>query len=195
VAGPPLAALGGGVLTRHSEHLARGEALTSGILNDAWIEHLGPADLPRPTAREAGRTLASIAASADLTLFAHYATDTAGHTQEMAPAVSALERVDVMLAGVMDALPEGHRVMIISDHGNLEDARVGHTRNPALGVVVDAVGGTRAADVSEEMVSLMDVPETVLGLLARTGPAPHPLAPRPGPPWMRVQRSEPSHRG
>jgi len=165
VAGPPLAALGAGALTRHAEHLARSEALTSGIVNEAWIEHLGPSDLPRPSAREAGRTLARIASTADLTLFAHYATDTAGHTQEMAPAVAALERVDALLSGVMEALPADHRMVVVSDHGNLEDIRTGHTRNPALGMVVDSVEGTDAATVAADMVSLVEVPRVVLGLL------------------------------
>lgn len=167
VAGPPLAALGAGVLDRHAAHLAQGEAVASEIVNEGWIRHLGPADLPRPTAAQAGRSLARIAASTDLTLFAHYGTDTAGHRQEMAEAVAALEQVDDFLGGVLDSLPRDHRLVIVSDHGNVEDVRGGHTRNPALGMIVDTTGGdgSRVDASTRELRSLTDVPDVVLGLL------------------------------
>lgn len=166
VAGPPLAALGAGLMTRHAEHLARGEALTSEISNDGWIRHLGPPDLPRPTPREAGRTLAHIASPGGLTLFAHYSTDTVGHRGGMLEAVGALERVDAFLAGVLEALPAGHRMVVASDHGNIEEVGAGHTRNPALGVVVGAEGDDRpAADAAERLRSLVDLPGVLLDLL------------------------------
>ena len=168
MAGPPLAALGAGALTRHAEHLARGEAVSSEIVNDGWIRHLGPADLPRPTPREAGRTLGGIAADGGLTLYAHYATDTAGHRGDLAAGVEALERVDAFLGGVLERLPAHHRMVLVSDHGNLEDVREGHTRNPALGVVVGRAGDADAdaGDAADRLRSLVDVPDTVLDLLA-----------------------------
>src|SRR5688572_19701510 len=39
-AGPPLAALGAGVLNRHTPELVRGDAVASEITNDGWREHL-----------------------------------------------------------------------------------------------------------------------------------------------------------
>lgn len=167
VAGPPLAALGAGLLTRHAEHLARGAAVSSEIVNDGWIRHLGPRDLPRPTPAEAGRTLARIAAPSGLTLYAHYATDTAGHRGDLASGVAAMERVDAFLGGVLDALPAGHRLVVVSDHGNIEDVDAGHTRNPALGMVVGATGDEddEAEHVAFRLENLTQVPETVLGLL------------------------------
>ncbi|HKK94441.1 MAG TPA: alkaline phosphatase family protein [Longimicrobiales bacterium] len=167
VAGPPLAALGAGRLDRHAEHLARGEAVSSEIVNDGWIRHLGPDDLPRPTPREAGRTLAAIAAPGGLTMYAHYATDTAGHRSDVSAGVAALERVDDFLGGVLEALPPSHRLVVVSDHGNIEDVRRGHTRNPALGLVVGGRGDSdsRAEDAAERLTSLMRVPEVVMALL------------------------------
>lgn len=166
VAGPPLAALGAGRLDRHAEHLGRGEAVSSEIVNDGWIRHLGPDDLPRPTPAEAGRTLARIAAPGGLTMYAHYATDTAGHTSDVAAGVAALERVDAFLGGLLEALPAAHRVLIVSDHGNIEDARSGHTRNPALGLVVGAEGGDPNAETAaDRLASLPDVPEALVALL------------------------------
>lgn len=174
VAGPPLAALGAGVLTRHAEHLGRGEAVSSEIVNDGWIRHLGHGDLPRPTPAEAGRTLGRIAGRGGLTLYAHYATDTAGHTRDLTAGVAALARVDAFLGGVLDTLPAAHRVVIVSDHGNLEDTGSGHTRNPALGMLIgptgspDAEGGGAEGcprDAVAGIRSLTDVPDAVLRLL------------------------------
>ncbi len=138
VAGPPLAARGAGVLDRHEEALGSGDAVSSEIVNDGWKRHLGHGGLPDVTAAEAGANLAGIVARHDLTLYAHYATDTAGHAREMPAAVEALERVDAFLRGLLEELPDDALLVIASDHGNIEDVRTGHTRNPALGVLARA---------------------------------------------------------
>jgi 2,3-bisphosphoglycerate-independent phosphoglycerate mutase len=134
IAGPPLAARGAGVLDRHAEALATGSAVASEILNEAWRTHFGLDHLPRVTAEGAGRNLARIAGEADLTLFAHYATDAAGHAKDVAAGVDALRHVDAFLRGVLDTMAADTLLLVASDHGNLEDARAGHTRNPALGI-------------------------------------------------------------
>ena len=161
IAGPPLAALGAGLLDRHEESLADGTAVSSEIVNDGWRRHLGHDWVPEVSEAQAGRNLAAIAASHDLTLYAHYATDTAGHRGGMNGAVAALERVDRFLAGVMAALPQDITVLIASDHGNLEDATAEHTRNPALGVV----SGPAARRLAESLSSLQDVASATLSVL------------------------------
>ena len=148
IAGPPLAASGAGVLTRTHHELGRGEAVASEITNDGWIRHLGFDGLPRPTARDAGATLARLAAGHDLSLYAHYATDTAGHRGGMEGGVAALERVDAFLGGLVDARSEDLDVLICSDHGNIEDVRGGHTRNPSLGALIGRIAReTDPADI------------------------------------------------
>lgn len=134
IAGPPLAARGAGVLDRHELELATGEAVASEIVNDAWRDRLGFRFVPEIRAEDAGRNLAAIASRHDLTLYAHYATDAAGHTGEMDAAVDALERVDAFLAGLLSSLPPDALLLVTSDHGNIEDIRGGHTRNPVLGL-------------------------------------------------------------
>jgi 2,3-bisphosphoglycerate-independent phosphoglycerate mutase len=161
-AGPPLAALGAGVLTRHTAALARGEAVASEIVNDGWRELLGRSDLPTIDPAQAGRNLANIAAAHDLTFFAHYATDYAGHRREMSAAVAALERLDSFLGGVMEGLPQDALLFLVSDHGNIEDTRAGHTRNPALGLVA----GKGHALVARRLRALTDIAPTVLDVLA-----------------------------
>lgn len=157
-AGPPLAALGAGLLTRHTAALARGDAIASEITNDGWREHLGRLELPVISPQTAGRNLARIAAAHDLTLFAHYSTDTAGHRREMKDAVLALERVDAFLHGLLEALPRDVLLLVASDHGNIEDVRTGHTRNPALALVC----GPGHVAIAERLRALTDVAGVVL---------------------------------
>lgn len=160
-AGPPLAALGAGLLTRHTAALARGDAVASEITNDGWREHLGRLEVPVIAPAEAGRNLARIAAAHDLTFYAHYSTDAAGHRQELGAAIRAIERVDAFLGGLLDALPADMLLLVASDHGNLEDARTGHTRNPALALV----HGPGHEEVAGRLRALTDVAGAVLGVV------------------------------
>jgi len=157
-AGPPLAALGAGVLVRHTPELARGEAVASEIVNDGWRERLGRTTLPGIGPAEAGRNLARIAAAHDLTLFAYYALDDAGHRRDHAMAVAALERLDAFLAGTLEALPADTLLVVASDHGNVEDIRTGHTLNPALFLAV----GPGAEGLAAEVRSLPDLTPALL---------------------------------
>ncbi len=157
IAGPPLAASAVGALVRHEEALARGDAVASEIVNDGWRRHLGHASLPQVSAAEAGANLARISRAADLTLFAHYATDTAGHAMDMDRAVAALTRVDDFLGGMLAALSPDTLLLVASDHGNLEDVRTGHTRNPALGLATGP-----GSDLAAELVDLRQVTPFVL---------------------------------
>lgn len=157
-AGPPLAALGAGLLTRHTPELERGDAVASELTNDGWRDKLGRTSVPAIDAATAGRNLARIAVGADVTLFAHYTTDYAGHQQEMAAAVAALEMLDMFIGGLIEAAASDLLVIVASDHGNIEDVRVGHTRNPALGLVAGA--GHRR--VARQLHALPDVVPAIM---------------------------------
>jgi len=147
-AAAPLAAHSAGTMVRHEDALRAGEAVASEIVNDRWIEHLD-AGLPRVTEEAAGANLARIAATAQLTLFAHYDTDTAGHTQSPVRARSALERVDRFLGGLLEHLDGDTTLVIASDHGNVEDVGAGHTLNPALGLAVGPGAGAILGDARD----------------------------------------------
>lgn len=162
-----IAALGAGVLTRREPELVRGDAIASEITHTGWREGLGRTDVPEISARDAGRNLAAIANRHRLTLFAHYATDGAGHLQDLNAGVDAFQRVDAFLGGLVDALAGDVLLLVVSDHGNLEDSRVQHTRNPALCL---AVGPDHAAFVAP-LVSLTDVASAVLHRVGVTGSA------------------------
>jgi hypothetical protein len=161
-AGPPLAAIGAGLLTRHTSELERGDAVASEITNDAWRDRLGRTGVPVIDAGQAGRNLARIAGQHDLTLFAHYATDYAGHRQDMAGAVAALERFDAFLGGLIAEADDDLLIFIASDHGNIEDVRTGHTRNPALGMVI----GNGHEKIARRLRSLTDVTPVILDVLS-----------------------------
>jgi 2,3-bisphosphoglycerate-independent phosphoglycerate mutase len=152
-AGPPLAALGAGLLTRHTPELERGDAVASELTNEGWREKLGRRSVPAIDAVTAGRNLARIAGAADVTLFAHYTTDYAGHQQDMAAAVAALEKLDTFMGGLVEAAASDLLIAVVSDHGNIEDIRVGHTRNPALGLII----GKDHEQVARRLHSLTDV--------------------------------------
>ncbi|TVR65346.1 MAG: hypothetical protein EA422_04450 [Gemmatimonadales bacterium] len=178
VAAPPLAARAAGLLSRHQDELIRGEAVASEIINAGWREHLGFRTVPEVTPRRAGRTLARLANGARLTFFAHYLTDLAGHRGGMLGSVAALERVDAFLGGILDDLGRDVTLVMVSDHGNVEDVRGGHTRNPALGLTWGPEGEGLAAtcqrltDVAPRLLHLLDVPPS------------HPPAHEPGSPFV-----------
>ncbi len=161
-AAPPFAARAAGVLTRHERDLHRGTAVASEIEHTAWTARLDPT-LPPISAAAAGAVLAGVASRADVTLFAHYATDTVGHTGEHAPAVRALERVDAFLGGLLDEADPGLLIVISSDHGNIEDVQAAHTLNdvpliaigPGAGTLVGAA--TAISDVAPAMLNLLDI--------------------------------------
>jgi hypothetical protein len=164
-AGPMLAAQSAGALTRGAVELAEGRAVASSITNERWRETLG-SDIPQVTPEEAARTLARIAAGADVTLFAHYDTDYTGHRGALDGAIAALERVDAFLGALADALPAETLLVVSSDHGNVEDVRGGHTLNP-VPVLALGAGRERFAGAA----SLMHVTPMILDALgiARAG--------------------------
>lgn len=157
-AGPALAAHGARLLHRTEDDLAAGRAVSSEIINTAWRTRLGLTHVPDIRPVDAGRNLAAITETADFTLFAHYATDTAGHERNMDAATSALQRVDAFLSGLLPALPSHTLLILASDHGNIEDVTKGHTRNPVLGILK----GPGAERLAAGMESITDVPGVIL---------------------------------
>lgn len=165
--GPPLAALGAGVLTRRTPELERGDAIASEITNEGWIDRLHRTSLPRIAPETAGRNLTAIAAEHDLTLYAHYTLDHVGHRGSWEEAVEALERVDRFLSGIVETLSADTLLIVASDHGNVEDTRREHTRNPALAVIA----GPGHDAVARGLVDLRDVPAAILRVLGVDRPS------------------------
>ncbi|RPH69058.1 MAG: metalloenzyme [Myxococcaceae bacterium] len=89
-------------------------------------------DLPLRTADEAAEIFWRTAEGVDFTLFEHFLADEAGHAKDMPLAESALETFDAFARAVLYRRPADVRVLVCSDHGNVEDLR---TRNHTLGPV------------------------------------------------------------
>ena len=152
----PMAADGAGLMTRGIEDLMAGDGLASD-LDNARMQTVVEERLPTIHVSEAGANLARLAGQHDLTVFAHYGTDVAGHRGGAEAARIALERVDGFLGGILAHRPDSLGVLVASDHGNIESVQAGHTRNPALGIWFP--GKDRSPGIPPESVpgSLLEV--------------------------------------
>jgi hypothetical protein len=127
--------LAGGQLA-DEEALRRGNALSADFTGAGWRSRLGYSNTPLLTPREAGERMAELSQAVDFAIFDHWPTDYVGHMGKMEPAVELLRVLDEALEALVQAARrDGLLVVVISDHGNLEDLQErGHTRNsvPAL---------------------------------------------------------------
>ncbi len=122
-----LAMAAGGATLRTFDDAHAGEGLTHDI--DGSLGARRRVDLPRRTPAEAAEIFWSLAA--DLTLFEHSLADEAGHLQDHALAAEALGTFDAFARAVVAGRPEDAQVLIVSDHGNVEDLSTrSHTRHP-----------------------------------------------------------------
>jgi hypothetical protein len=117
----PLAVTNAGIpLFRHDE-LFEGRALSADFTGEGWRTMLGFIDAPIMDAYEAGEKLAVVAKEYDFALFEYWASDYAGHGQEMETAVRLMETFDGVLGGLTEAWNDDGLILVTSDHGNMED--------------------------------------------------------------------------
>jgi hypothetical protein len=157
-----------GVRLRGPSDLAAGDAVSAFITNEGWREHLGYAGIPPTTPEAAGRVLASLCETHALVVFEFYGTDIAGHEQDWASAARWLGAFDEMARSALDSLPNATTLLVVSDHGNLEDMTDRrHTTNPALCIWLgdDPPGGP--------LDSLIDVAPAVRRATVRPRPDPY----------------------
>ena len=72
-------------------------------------------------AHEAGRKLLSLGMDYDFSLFEYWASDYAGHKQQMDTAIFLMETFDGVLGGLLEQMNDDVLVLVTSDHGNMED--------------------------------------------------------------------------
>ncbi|MBT9316918.1 alkaline phosphatase family protein [Leptothoe spongobia] len=86
---------------------------------------------PPITPELAGKSLASLGSSHSVTLFECYLSDYAGHAQVYERAVAVLQRIDRFLTAVIESLGPDTTLIVVSDHGNVENLSTKrHTLNP-----------------------------------------------------------------
>ncbi|MCL6588354.1 MAG: alkaline phosphatase family protein [Firmicutes bacterium] len=127
--------------------------ITNQILRERGYE------APLLQAEEAARNLAQTAAEYDFTLFEYFQTDHCGHKQDPEWAGRILNLLDRFLGALIpDLARRGLDLLVVSDHGNIEDLSVKtHTRNRVPTIAI----GERAAEF-QQIQSLMDIYPAVL---------------------------------
>jgi 2,3-bisphosphoglycerate-independent phosphoglycerate mutase len=151
----PLAVTNAGLpLFRHDDLFA-GNALSADFTGEGWRTMLGFIDAPVMQENEAGRKLAAVAKEYDFALFEYWASDYAGHGQEMDTAVRLMETFDGVLAGLVEAWEDG-LILVTSDHGNMEDLS---TRRHTDALVPALVIGDKTAreEFTRDMKALTDI--------------------------------------
>jgi 2,3-bisphosphoglycerate-independent phosphoglycerate mutase len=116
----PLAVINAGLpLFRHDDLFAE-RALSADFTGEGWRTMLGFRDAPTMDPLHAGRKLASLAKEYDFSLFEYWASDYAGHKQQMDNAIFLMETFDGVLGGLTEAWEDG-LILVTSDHGNMDD--------------------------------------------------------------------------
>lgn len=133
----PLAVTSASLELFEHDDLFAGRAVSADFTGQGWRDMLGFPDAPVMTPYQAGRKLVSLAMEYDFSLFEYWASDYAGHKQQMDTAVELMEAFDGVVGGIVEELKvegqrskvEGRRskeedellVLVTSDHGNMED--------------------------------------------------------------------------
>lgn len=141
--------------------ILEGRALHHDFTNGILIQH--GERLPSYTPRHAGRVLARIARTLDLTFFEYFLTDLAGHAQDPSEAHEQLRRIGEFLEGVVEEADLScTNILVCSDHGNIEDLSVRtHTRN----LVPTLVWGPEAEGIASRITGIEEIAHEVIRLL------------------------------
>lgn len=118
----PLALTNAGIPLFTEKDYFAGNALSADFTGEGWHEFLGFPDAPIFEPETAGNRLAELAGEYDFSFFEYWASDYAGHKQDMEWAVKQLEIVDGVLKGLFANWETANGLILLtSDHGNMED--------------------------------------------------------------------------
>jgi hypothetical protein len=107
-------------LFKHDDLFAR-RALSADFTGEGWRTMLGFTEAPVMDASHAGQTLGALAKTYDFALFEYWASDYAGHKQQMDQAIRLMETFDEVLGGLTETWDDDGLILVTSDHGNMED--------------------------------------------------------------------------
>jgi len=141
----PLALTSAGFPLFTKDDLYAGRALSADFTGEGWRSFLSFADAPLLSPESAGRKTAELAAQYDFAFFEYWASDYAGHKQDMSAACALLETFDGVLGGLLDSWDdERGLILLTSDHGNLEDLSTRrHTDAQVPGLVIGSKSARR----------------------------------------------------
>jgi 2,3-bisphosphoglycerate-independent phosphoglycerate mutase len=163
-----LATMASGAPFRGWEDLLLGRAVTHDLTH--WRIRERGYDVPPRSPETAGRIIAREAMRSDFSLFEYFETDRAGHDRDRERLARCLGDLDRALETVLREVDLATTtVIVVSDHGNVEDRRVKtHTLNPAL----FAAWGPGARGDGAKMRALTDVAPLVLRALGESESGP-----------------------
>jgi 2,3-bisphosphoglycerate-independent phosphoglycerate mutase len=152
----PLAVTNAGIPLFRDDDLLAGRALSADFTGDGWRTMLGYTGAPVMDPHQAGRKLGSLAKEYDFSLFEYWASDYAGHKQQMDEAIRLMESFDGVLGGLVDSWDDDGLILVTSDHGNMEDMSTRrHTDADVPGLVI---GNKLARDqFTQGMKDLTDI--------------------------------------
>jgi hypothetical protein len=117
----PLSVIRAGLPLFKHDDLFAGRAMSADFTGEGWRTMLGFRETPVLDAPEAGRKLCALSKEYDFALFEYWASDYAGHKQEMENAIHLMETFDAVLGGLTEAWDRDGLILVTSDHGNMED--------------------------------------------------------------------------
>jgi hypothetical protein len=112
------------------DHERRDEALPHDYTGEWWRRH--GLTVAKRTARDAAAVLVGLTEGHDVVLYEYFLTDLMGHRGTWEDRLREARRAEDLVSAVLERVDLArHRVVTISDHGNLEDGQHGrHTLNP-----------------------------------------------------------------
>jgi hypothetical protein len=137
----PLAVTAAGIDLMTSADLQAGRALSPDFTGEGWSSQPDFPPSPTYTPVEAGMHLARLSQKFTLAWFDYWLSDYAGHRGTKEQATTILETLDAVLGGLlMDWDQTKNLIILVSDHGNLEDLHArGHTLHPVPAFLIGPV--------------------------------------------------------
>ncbi len=152
----PLSVVNAGLSLFTQDDLFARRALSADFTGEGWRTMLGYQEAPVMEPPHAGQTLGTLAKEYDFALFEYWASDYAGHGQEMDHAIRLMETFDGVLGGLTEVWDDNGLILVTSDHGNMEDLST--RRHTDADVPALVIGGkTAREEFTREMKDLTDI--------------------------------------
>ncbi|MFN8381377.1 MAG: hypothetical protein U0V02_05525 [Anaerolineales bacterium] len=152
----PLALTNAGISLFTDKDYYEGKALSADFTGEGWHEFLGFPDAPIFEPEVAGKKLGELASQYDFSFFEYWASDYAGHKQDMPWAIRQLEIFDSVLKGLLEAWQtEEGLIVLTSDHGNMEDLST--RKHTAANVPLIVFGNSNARSGFAEITQLSEI--------------------------------------
>jgi hypothetical protein len=153
----PLAITSAGLSLFDQRDLFHGDAVSADFTGLGWREYLGLAQTPLLSPYQAGEKISKLAEKYDLSIFEFWESDHIGHKQDIEKGIQMIEKLDLVLKGLIESWNfEKGVILISSDHGNLEDLSTRkHTQNKVPAILIG--NSSRQQLLAEKAHSISDL--------------------------------------